>query len=130
MIKCVLMKILSHASAKRKKKRLKGFEFRTFSGRFQVAVTGLSNLQRERCFSPKSYPEASETVSTQQTEVSSSVNSSSLILSALCGRIGSVIQDTKIQHNFIIILLFMTNAENENLPFVSLEFHSNIKKDN
>ena len=26
---CVLMKILSHASAKKKTKRLKGFEFRT-----------------------------------------------------------------------------------------------------
>ena len=85
---------------KEKKKRFKGFEFRTFNGRFQVAVTGLSNLQRERCFSPKGYPEASETVSTQQTEVSSSVNSSSLILSALCGRTGSVTQDTKTQHNF------------------------------
>ena len=29
------MKILSHASAKKKTKRLKGFKFRTFIGRFQ-----------------------------------------------------------------------------------------------
>ena len=35
---CVSMKILSHASAKKQKqKRLKGFKFPTFAGRFQVA---------------------------------------------------------------------------------------------
>ena len=33
---CLLMKILSHASAKRKTERLKGFEFRTFGNRYQV----------------------------------------------------------------------------------------------
>ena len=33
---CVMMKILSHASVKKKTKRLKGFRFRTFSGCFQV----------------------------------------------------------------------------------------------
>ena len=33
---CVLMKILSHASAKTKTKRLKGFKFRTFNCRFEV----------------------------------------------------------------------------------------------
>ena len=32
----VLMKILSHATAKKKTKRLKGLNFRTFIGRFQV----------------------------------------------------------------------------------------------
>ena len=31
---CVLMKILSHASAKKKTKRIKGFRFRTLIGRF------------------------------------------------------------------------------------------------
>ena len=31
---CVLMKILSHASAKKKKKRFKGFKCRTFICRF------------------------------------------------------------------------------------------------
>ena len=33
---CVLMKILSHASAKKKTKILKGFKFGTFIGRFQM----------------------------------------------------------------------------------------------
>ena len=33
---CVLTEILSNAGAKKKAKRLKGFEFRTFIGRFQV----------------------------------------------------------------------------------------------
>ena len=33
---CVLMKIFSHASVKKKKKGLKGFRFCTFIGRFQV----------------------------------------------------------------------------------------------
>ena len=32
-----LVKVLSKASAKKKAKRLKGFKFRTFIGRFQVA---------------------------------------------------------------------------------------------
>ena len=45
---CLLMKILSHASAKKKTKRLKGFKFRTVIGRFQVkglmAVNGLMEL--------------------------------------------------------------------------------------
>ena len=35
---CILMKILSHAGAKKKAKRLKGFEFGSFTGRFQVTV--------------------------------------------------------------------------------------------
>ena len=35
---CVLMKILSHASKKKKTKRLKGFKFRTFMGRSQVTT--------------------------------------------------------------------------------------------
>ena len=33
---CVVMKVLPHASAKKKTKRLKGVKFHTFSGRFQV----------------------------------------------------------------------------------------------
>ena len=33
---CVLMKILSHARAKKKTKRLKVFKFHSFNGRFQV----------------------------------------------------------------------------------------------
>ena len=35
-VRCVLMKILSKASAKKKTERLKGFKFCTFIGRFQV----------------------------------------------------------------------------------------------
>ena len=34
----ILMKLLSHVSAKKKTKRLKGFKFRTFIGRFQVTT--------------------------------------------------------------------------------------------
>ena len=33
---CVLMEILSHASAKKEDKKLGGFKFRTFMGRFQM----------------------------------------------------------------------------------------------
>ena len=44
---CVLMKILSNASAKKKTKRLKGFKFRSFIGRFQVTVKGLSRFCSE-----------------------------------------------------------------------------------
>ena len=33
---CVLMKILSHASAKKKTQKLKGFKFRTFMDHFRV----------------------------------------------------------------------------------------------
>jgi len=36
---CVLMKILSHTGAKKKKKRLKGFRFRTFIGRFHLVIS-------------------------------------------------------------------------------------------
>ena len=36
---CVWMKILPHAGAKKKTKRLKGFKFGTFMGRSQVAAT-------------------------------------------------------------------------------------------
>ena len=35
-ILCVLIKLLSHAKAKQKTKGLKGFEFCSFTGRFQV----------------------------------------------------------------------------------------------
>ena len=35
---CVLMKIVSHASAKKKTERFKGFKFRTVIGRFQVIL--------------------------------------------------------------------------------------------
>ena len=33
---CDVMKVLSHVSAKKETKRLKGFKFRTFTGRFQM----------------------------------------------------------------------------------------------
>ena len=36
---CVLMKILSHTGAKKKKKRLKYFRFRTFIGRFHLVIS-------------------------------------------------------------------------------------------
>ena len=36
---CVLMKILSHASAKKKTKRLKGLEFRTFNNHYGLPQT-------------------------------------------------------------------------------------------
>ena len=35
---CVLVKLLSHASAKQKTKRLKGFKFCSFVGRFRVTL--------------------------------------------------------------------------------------------
>ena len=44
---CGLIKILLHASAKKKTERLKGFKFRTFNGRFSsdiIAVKGLRAL--------------------------------------------------------------------------------------
>ena len=43
----VLMKILSHASAKKKTKTFKGFKICTFTGRFQVTSYGSKGVNKE-----------------------------------------------------------------------------------
>ena len=42
---CILMKILSYAGTEKKTKKLKGFRFRTFTGRFPSDIVAAKGLR-------------------------------------------------------------------------------------